>query len=271
MKIGLAAVTLLMAAAPAMADECRYVGDRRVATSAAGVGIVEILAVAGSLNVVGVGGAEIRAHGRACSSEEELIREMQLVLRRSGDRIIVEARIPEWNRWGFGHHYARLDFTVEVPASMAVIIDDSSGSIEVDGVASVAIDDGSGSIDVRRVAGAVSIRDGSGGIDVRDVGGPVRIRDGSGSIVVRQVRADVVIEEDGSGSITIAGVDGDVVIEEDGSGSIDVREVTGSVRVLDDGSGGISVRDVGGDFEVRRDGSGGISFRDVRGRVTIPD
>ncbi len=236
-------------AIPAFADDCDFTAQREDSADAGGVEKIEIDAAAGYLRVIGEEGAsQIRASGEACASSERLLEDVQLVVKRSGDRVRISVEVPDSN---WGRQTARLDLTVNVPASATVDIEDSSGSIEVENVAALEIEDGSGKIDVKNVAGNLEIDDGSGEIEARDIGGEVRIEDGSGQIELSRV--------------------GSVMIEEDGSGEIDVEEVTGSVMVRSDGSGSISVRDVGGDFTVRRDGSGGIRHKAVAGVVDVPD
>ncbi len=242
-------IALFLLALPAVADDCDFTGTREDSVDAAGVESVEIDAGAGYLRVIGENGAaQIRARGEACASSEALLEEIRLEVDRSGDRLRIVARMPE-SSWR--SHTARLDLTIELPSSVAVDIDDGSGSIEVRNVASLEIDDGSGSIEVEDVAGDVEIEDGSGEIEIAGVGGQVRIEDGSGEIELRRV--------------------GSVLIDEDGSGEIDIEEVEGAVMVRSDGSGSINVRDVGGDFTVRRDGSGGIRHTAVAGMVDVPD
>ncbi len=250
MKIVLPVLFSLVIATPLAADDCRHTAPRQVSAPSDGIRVVEVRAAAGSLVVRGVAASGVRATGTACSSSADALDGIRLVSSRTGDRLVIEAKMPEGS-WSFGwHSQRRLDFTVELPQTLPVEIDDGSGSIEVRNVAAVKIDDGSGSIDVRGVRGAVSIEDGSGDIDVAEAG-EVRVTDGSGSIGIETIRGGVVIDEDGSGSIEIAGVTGNVLIDDDGSGSIDVRNIAGN-------------------FTVREDGSGGVALHDVRGKVSVP-
>ena len=239
----------LLVALPALGDDCDHTAPREDSVDAGGVELIEIDAAAGSLRVVGRAGADVvQVRGEACASSESLLADIQLTVRRSGDRVRIVAEMPN-NTWG--RSTARLDLDIEVPAGVAVKIDDGSGSIEVRGIGSLDIEDGSGAIEVEDIEGDLRIEDGSGEIEATRVAGEVRIEDGSGAIELRSV--------------------GSVLIEEDGSGEIDIVEVEGDVMVRSDGSGSISVRDVGGDFTVRRDGSGGIRHDRVAGRVRVPD
>ncbi len=189
---------------------------------------VRVVARAGSLSVEGRSDlTEVRATGTAYAAREDELDDIELTATRSGSTVLIEAHIPD-------RQQVKLDIVIELPASMALDIEDSSGSIEIRDVAGVEVTDGSGSIMIEGVAGDVTLTDGSGSIEVREVGGRV------------------VIADDGSGSIEIANVEGDVIVEEDGSGSI-------------------SAANVGGDFVVQRDGSGGIQYDLISGRVSVPD
>jgi len=253
----------------ARASECRYSKVIEEAMDASGATEIEIEAGAGFLRIEGTEGLDqVRIDGRACASKESLLEGIELRTRRQGDRLVVIVDID--SHWGWGKQYARLDLTLEVPASLPLSIDDSSGDVEIRDVAAVDLRDSSGSIEIAGVAGDVRIRDSSGEIDLKRVGGAVRLRDSSGGIDVRDVGRGVEIEEDGSGDIYIAGVIGDVEIGSDGAGGITIRDVTGNVTIGSDGSGSIRVVSVSGDFTVRRDGSGSISIDDVKGRVRTP-
>jgi hypothetical protein len=251
MKSLLAASALLALAACVVDDDCRYQETREATFDASGAERVRIQAGAGTLEVTGVPGSEVRAEGLACGSSREILDEVRLEISRAGSTVHVEARMPEQTGSWFDAR-ARLDLSIELPEDLAVELEDSSGTLEVTDVRSLVLDDGSGSTRIARVAGELSIEDGSGSIEVDEVGGDVRLKDGSGSIELREIGGDVDIIEDGSGSIA-------------------ATSVVGSVRVRRDGSGSITVRDVGGDFTVEDDGSGSIDHDGVQGRVRIPE
>ena len=183
---------------------------------------VTVRARAGSLRIEGRPGlTSVRASGTACAGTADDLDRVELTATRSGSAILIEAHTADTG--------GRLDLLLEVPDTLPLEIDDTSGSVEIADVA------------------AVDLRDSSGGIDIA---GDVRVRDGSGGI-------------------DISGVGGSVIIEDDGSGSIDITAVGRDVIVEDDGSGGIDVADVGGDFIVRDGGSGGVRHNGVAGRVDI--
>lgn len=249
-----------------IADDCSYTAHREATIDGSGAERLVISVGAGSLDVKGDQGmSQVSASGTACASDEDYLDQIRLTTDRRGSTLYLKAEYPTHVRGN-----AALDLVVEVPASLAVEIEDGSGSITVRSVAALEIDDGSGSIDVGDVRGDVEIDDGSGEIEVLGVGGRVVVDDGSGALKVTGVGGSVRVS-DGSGEIVLRDIDGEVLIEEDGSGGIEISGVGASVVIDEDGSGSISVRDVEGDFTLRRDGSGSVSVDDVRGSVSIPD
>ncbi|MHB0969663.1 MAG: DUF4097 family beta strand repeat-containing protein [Thermoanaerobaculia bacterium] len=234
------------------AGDCAHSGIRDVSMSARGVRKVHVVGSAGTLRVAGRHGAtEVRARGKACAPSTRILGKVQLIARRVGDEILIQAKLPST-----GMHFSfwtspSLDFVVDLPATIPVEIEDGSGDMQVIRVASVDVEDGSGEIDIYEVGGDVQLLDGSGDVTIRDVRGNVTFSDGSGDVIVRRTTGDVDVECDGSGDLEFVNIGGSVEIESDGSGSIEA-----------DG--------VGGAFTVSNDGSGGIHFARVRGRVRIP-
>lgn len=226
-------IVVVFVATPVMASAQDYDAERNTTVNAAGASSVRIDARAGQLRVTGrTGVTEVRVRGTARASSRALLDEIRVEAVRNGNQVEVRALIPESRDWRWDEQ-ALLDLVIEVPAAMAVDIDDTSGDITVESVsAKVRIDDNSGNIRLRDV-GDVWISDSSGGIEVR-------------------------------------GVTGSVDIDDDSSGEIEVYDVTGSVRIGRDSSGSIDVARVGGDFIVERDGSGGIDYDEVKGKVDIP-
>ncbi len=274
MRIATIAAATALLAAPAFAgwfdDECRHTATRRAATPAAGITRVVIHAEAGSLAVDGTAGAkEIVASGTACTSDEDFLPRMNLVLRKSGSELHIDALIPEKTVM-FGYFQARLDFGVTLPAGLPVAIDDDSGAMRVSNTGPLTIDDDSGAIEVRNVRGAVTIRDDSGSIDVDTVTGDVKIEDDSGEMTVRNVTGNVDIEDD-SGAIHVARIEGSLRIRNDDSGAIMAQNVRRDVTIDDDSSGLVDVSDIGGNFTVARKSSGHISHTRVAGKVTVPE
>lgn len=228
------AVFVLTIALPAAARAQNYDEPRNATVPASGATVLKIDARAGLLRVSGrTDITEVRVRGTARASSKSLLADIKLEAERRGDEVTVRAVMPEMDDCCGWNREALLDLVIEVPAKLAVDIEDTSGDLTVEGVAAkVRIDDKSGNIRVRDT-GDVWIRDTSGGIDIR-------------------------------------GVKGSVDIEEDSSGEIEVDDVTGSVHVGRDSSGSIDVSRVGGDFVVDHDGSGSIDYDEVKGKVDIP-
>ena len=210
-----------------------YDAQRSATVHAAGATSVHVDARAGQLRVTGRADlTEVRVRGTARASSRNLLEDIKVEAVRNGNQVEVRALLPEIrdSRW---NESAMLDLVIEIPAALALDVDDTSGDLTIESVsAKVRIEDSSGDIRVRDV-GDVWISDSSGGIDVR-------------------------------------GVKGSVDIDDDSSGEIEVYDVTGSVHIGRDSSGSIDVSRVGGDFVVEHDGSGTIDYDGVKGKVDIP-
>lgn len=245
MRVSILILPLL--AAPALAD-CDVIARREISVPAGGIARLNLETGAGMLKIVGVAGIDaIRAHGTACASSQRLLDQIKLTSQRSGNTAIIKTEMPDMD-W-FVAKTARLDLVVEVPSTMSVRADDSSGDVQASDLAAFSVEDGSGSLSIRNIRGALEVKDGSGDLQIENVVGNVTIDDGSGSIDVRKVGGNLSVE--------------------DGSGGIQIRKVRQNVTI-DDSSGGINATDVGGDFTVSNDSSGRVNVAEIRGKVTIP-
>lgn len=212
-----------------------YTERRDLSIAADGLDTFVIDVGAGSLDVQGVEGLdtiEVAATIVVPDADDEdgrkiVEKEVTLTLQRDGDTAVLKSLFDQ-GFWGFGAD-GYVDVEVRAPASIAVDIDDGSGSLDVKGfVSDVRIDDGSGSIDVD-TAGRLEIDDGSGSIDVVNISGDVYINDGSGSITVERIGGTVTID-DGSGGIRVSDVAKDLIILDAGSGSVSYSDVRGTVE-----------------------------------------
>lgn len=256
----------------ARADSCRYRADRSAEASTDGIRKVVVKAGAGSLEIRGEPGRQrMQAQGKACASDERQLELLHIRVERSGDTLVVsttpETSLLEPKSW-FGDE-SRLDVSINVPAGMALDLDDGSGDAHISNVGASEIHDGSGSLRIDGVAGSVVLDDGSGNVAIADVRGPVRIKDGTGEVHMQQITGDVTVENDGSGGLAILDVQGGVTILNDGSGQIRIERVGRSVHIKNDGSGDIQITGVKHDVTVDRDGSGEIVVQDVGGDMTI--
>lgn len=250
-------------------DRCRFEASRSLNLSTGGIDALRLAAGSGSLEIVGVDGAnEIVAVGRACASHEDFLDDLQLTSEVSGGTVVMEAQYPDFSGWSGGNRYARIDLKVEIPAAMSAEIKDGSGEMVISNTGSLYIQDGSGEVVLSDIHGDLTIEDGSGELAISGVTGFVSIEDGSGEIALSGMGADVEID-DSSGELTVIGVNGSLTIQ-DSSGEMEIQDVTGFVRIVQDGGGDIEVSRIGGDFIVERDGSGSIEHSDVSGTVKIP-
>ena len=256
MKLATLTTVLITASAlPAFAqdwgEQCRHEAQRSANIELNGATLLALRAGSGSLKVEGKPGVNrITVRGKACASDERLLDDIKLSTAREGGSIVIEANLREGRGWNYrDNEYARLDLVIEVPARMAMEIEDGSGSIDLSNIGAVHIADGSGDIVANDLHGEVRIKDGSGGIRLIDVAGRVDIDDGSGEISLRNI--------------------GGLIDIDDSSGEINIRGARNSVRISDS-SGSIDVSDVAGDFTVDDDSSGGIDYDNVKGRVDIP-
>ncbi len=208
---------------------------------------IEMDVGAGSLEVVGVTGNEIKVYATIESEDyrdmEDLVEafddKMEFELTRDSGIAMLKAK-REKNILSWGNKNIAINLQVEVPRSFDVVIDDSSGPLTVENIdGTVKIDDGSGPITLRMIGNDVQIDDGSGPIRIADINGDVNIDDGSGEIEMKNIQGSVDVE-DGSGQITAKVIAGDFKVD-DGSGSIIVKELQGDFKLIDDGSGSVKI------------------------------
>jgi hypothetical protein len=258
-----------MGPATASAESCDF---RNAGVDAAGVVKIVIHAGAGDLKVHGTAdGRRIDAKGVACAGKQALLDQSQLSVRREGNVVFVETKLPqEGEGWTWGkNEYAYLDLGVSLPANIAIEAVDSSGDATFEDLKSLVLQDSSGDLTLARIAGALEVNDSSGDVEI-DRAGSVRVNDSSGNLDIDEVSGDVVVENDSSGDIEIAQVKGSVTIEQDSSGTIRVEDVRGSVTVDNDSSGDIYAGRVNGDFTVKNDSSGSIGHTAIGGKISVP-
>ena len=256
----------------ALGESCEFRKDRNGGVDAAGVVKVVIHVGAGDLHVTGRADARrIDANGIACAARQELLDQAQVSVRREGNVVYVETKLPQENEgWNWGRNeYAYIDLGITLPASIAVEATDSSGDANFADLKSLSVQDSSGDLTLERIAGDVVINDSSGDLEIEKAGS-VRVNDSSGDIDIDDVKTHVVVENDSSGDIEIAKVDGNVTIEQDSSGGIRVEDVRGSVTVNNDSSGDIYAGRVKGDFTVKNDSSGSIEHTSIGGKISVP-
>ena len=227
-------IMAMFAMSLAQAESGNYTEVRDLTLQSAGLTEFVIDAGAGSLFVTGVdseGDILVKAtiiieDDNEADARKLIEKRLKLRLESDGDRAELESGFESSWRWDGN---ARIDLDVQMPAGMALRVDDGSGSTTITGVTGdVLVEDGSGSLQVTN-AGSVTVDDGSGSIRVSTASGDVYINDGSGTIEIRGVGGSVRID-DGSGHITVDDVEKDLIIEEDGSGGLTYTNVRGVVE-----------------------------------------
>lgn len=229
------------------AESLDYKETKVLTLNAKDIQLLNIEAAAGFLIVEGLqDSAQIEVTADILAFDDDI----KLSLELKGNTAILVADASQNNTFGWSNNNSpKIDLTIKVPASINLIINDGSGSIEIDNVNQITeLDDGSGSISITQVAGNVKIDDGSGSLTITNIGGNLDIEDGSGGITANNIGGYINIE--------------------DGSGSMDITSVTGLVTI-DDGSGNINVNHLKGGLTIIEEGSGRLKMRDVKGPVTI--
>ena len=251
-KLALISAISLISVSAISGDNFKF--DRSLTMSTDRLSAVEFDLGAGSLDIVGTTGDQIKINATIESDDyrdmENLVDDFEEKMLFSIDRqsgyAVVYAKSKNNLNWGKSKNIM-IHLEVEVPRGMDLVIDDGSGSISIE-----------------NMAGELKIDDGSGSIALRDIGNHVQIEDGSGSITIADVNGDLNID-DNSGKVEIKNVTGSIDIE-DGSGSILAKDVGGDFRV-DDGSGDIVVNTLAGEFHLTDDGSGSIRVNGKRWNV----
>lgn len=199
---------------------------------------------AGSLEIIGVEGlTQIKLVADIYSNKDSKV---ILTLEKKANKAKLKADI-EQN--GLNHDSPYIDLKLQVPANLALDIDDGSGAIMISKMtADINVKDGSGDIEVSQINGNLAIDDGSGDIEVRQHNGNLTIKDGSGAIKVTDVSGNITID-DGSGDIEVANVQSAVTIT-DGSGDINVFNTKG-LTILAAGSGDVKFNKIDGPVSMK--------------------
>jgi hypothetical protein len=262
-------ITTLVVSHTALGD-CEHTASRSAAIDAAGARRVVIDVGAGDLTVSGASGAtRVVAKGEACAESTKLLDAIRIDTRRDGDTIYLKAVMPEKESDSWTNS-SSLDLSIELPANVAIELDDASGDLEIRKVAAAKVQDSSGDQSIREIEGDLNVDDSSGDVDIQTVRGNVSVRDSSGDVRVSDVNGNVTIPVDSSGGLSLRRIRGDVHILSDSSGDIVIADINQNVLIDNDSSGDIRVSDVGGNFTVSHDSTGDVSHRNVLGSVNIP-
>ena len=187
---------------------------------------------------------------------------------QSGDRIVVDVRLPKGHRMFGFHESASAKLIVSLPAASNVEAHSGDGSIDIERITgTLDLRSGDGSINGRTLGGAVKAHTGDGSIKLADVSGALDADTGDGTITAAG-RFTSVRAHTGDGHVTITAVSGSSASEEwnittgDGSVVLEVPDGFGAELDAHTGDGAIEVRDVS-----LSNVTGRISRTTVRGRL----
>lgn len=253
MRRTLVLLPLLLISLTAAADECRYSAPRNLHDDLSGVRGVQIELHSHDMHLVGTGNSgSLEITGRACASSQSALDNLQVTSHREGDQLIVDVGGGHGvNISFFGVSYQDLDLQIQLPSSMPVSVNDSSGDAYIGGLSQVDVQTGSGDVHIHDISGEVSVTNGSGDVDIAHIG---------------SLRAGSV----GSGDLTARDITHNAHIGSVGSGDVVLDKVGGNVDVGTLGSGDLTVSNVRGDLTVGAKGSGDVSHSNISGRVSVP-
>lgn len=264
----LALAAVVAAGTPAAAQD-RYDWDGALPAGAT----LRIATSGGAVSVTRAQGSTARVRGqvRRPGGGREAVR---FELRRDGQDVTICALITEAatctpegirDHGHDGRHRARADFTVELPAGVAIAASSGTGDVEVSG-ATAAVRASSGNGDVRVDEGATEVRASSGNGSVRVAGarGAVNASSGNGRVDVSTASGPVTASS-GNGEIRVSMASvrsaGNMSFSS-GNGSITLLLPKNFGAELDASTGSGSIHS---DFEVRT--SGRITSGRVRGTI----
>lgn len=248
----LSLMALLAFGLPAFADDWdnwddRYVkSEQRLEEDLAGIDTVEMHNVNGSITAR-IGGGNVmnlivyeKARENSKVDANALLREVRVVARREGSRLVVEI---DYGRFKDSRHksYYQSTYEVELPQRLSVMFETTNGKVEAP-----AFD------------GDVTLETTNGSITSKGAGGVARLDTTNGSIHIDMVNGEVDAETT-NGNINITGVGGPISAETT-NGSIEVNltgAMAGDVK-LETTNGSIEFNPgPSADFTVRADTSQG--------------
>ena len=261
----LTAITALLVAVPAAAQERFNVGGDEVA----------IYNLAGEVTVVGSSGGsvsvEVRRGGRDGNELDVQVGEIDgrqtLRVIYPSDRVSYDPggwggnttlRVRSDGTWGGdggwlsrgervrvsnrgGGLEAHADLRISVPRGQRVAVNQAVGRIVAENVdGRIYLDTHSGDVEARTMTGTLNIDTGSGSAVVVGMDGDLGVDTGSGSVRVADVTGDDVGIDTGSGSVEAEGVAARRVLIDTGSGGIQLRRSSARDVRLDTGSGSVT-------------------------------
>ena len=231
------------------------------------------------VRIVVIKRADVRNESRA----EEIFKEIEVTINKSGKDVTVKARTP-WRRWRRRRGRSDLSFEITVPYKYNVDVETDGGSITIaDLEGNLSADTQGGSITVGKIKnGDVKVETAGGNIKIAEIingnglaitaGGSIKVGEVSGDLEVRTSGGRIELGEitgktkahTSGGSIKVEGGGTDLDASTSG-GSISVNYANGPVKVSTSG-GSISIGDTKGDVDASTAG-GSIRIGESGGKV----
>jgi hypothetical protein len=231
--------------------------------------------------------------------EEGILKRLIKVSGEGTSQLTIATDIPRsLANWGRAEY--PIDFEVVVPASIPLLVRDTSGIIRISQInAPVDVHDGSGTLTISDVHGAVTVTKDSGDIQVERVDGVTTITSKTGQMKLRDLARLQIEESDGNlevvntgparihnkgGNLRVSNATGPLEIEDE-SGEIQVSDVDGDVKIRDTSgqirvshAGAVIIDDTDGDIavrhatsvSVRQKESGQVKVSAISGSVEVP-
>jgi len=223
----------VLLALPASAEDVNETID------AAPNGHVDIINIAGSVEVYGWSRNSVEVTGELGERVEEL------VVERNGDKVLVKVKVPQ-------HSSSKVasDLTIRVPSESSIDVTAVSADIDVEEVnGEQTLHTVSGDIDTEVAGNDVSAESVSGDVDVTGQGkdaetsattvsGDVALFRVAGAVSGEAVSGDVIVDEGSFDRATLNSVNGDIIFQAElrKGGKLTIDTVNGDVDVLFSGS-----------------------------------
>ena len=202
---------------------------------AASDGHVDIINIAGSIEVYGWSENSVEVTGELGERVEELI------LERNGDKVLVKVKVPRSNSGKIAS-----DITVRVPAASSIDVSGVSADIDCEGVTGEQkLHTVSGDIDTEVADSDISVETVSGDVDVtgegkaaettaNTVSGDITLFRVSGAVTAEAVSGDVIVDEGSFDRVGMQTVNGEILFQAGlrKGGKLMVESVNGDVDIM---------------------------------------
>ncbi len=219
-------------------------GEIKETIDAAADGQVDIVNIAGSVEVIGWSSSRVEVTGTLGDNVEELI------LERNGDRVLVKVKVPRNSRGRISS-----DLVVQIPRKSSVEVSTVSADIEVEGVM--------GEQSLQSVSGDIDTEAGEHDVACESVSGDIEITGESNDAETSAgtVSGDITLSNL-SGAVEAETVSGDVIIDGGTFDRATAEAVNGDIRFLAGlrKGGKLAVESVNGDVDIEFSGDVSASF-----------